>query len=227
MAADKPSAEEEQKIWDSYNHLLLSPDVSRLQKLLAKTELYKMTLGLPGDIVELGVLKGTGFIQLCKLVRIFEPNSAKRVIGFDMFSMPPIDDATDQAAMADYFKEASFDKVDPDSIVDKACAVGMTKSSAILVPGDVCKTVHDFVAESPGFRASLVYMDLDLGAPTAAGLEALWPRVVRGGVVVFDEYAVPRWSESEAVDAFLAKHPDVQIKSLPWARTPTAYIVKP
>ena len=41
---------------------------------------------LPGDIVEIGVFKGTGIAQLLKLREIFIPASNKKVIGFDLFS---------------------------------------------------------------------------------------------------------------------------------------------
>jgi hypothetical protein len=71
-----------------------------------------------------------------------------------------------------------------------------------------------------------LHLDLDLGSATYAALEALWPRVVRGGVVVFDEYAVPRWTESEGVDQFFATR-QVTLRAIPFARTPTAYVVKP
>ncbi len=44
----------------------------------------------------------------------------------------------------------------------------------------------------PGFRISLLHMDLDVEIPTLKALEALWPKVCKGGVVVFDEYAISR-----------------------------------
>lgn len=45
-----------------------------------------MSLELPGDIVEIGVFKGTGIAQLLKLREIFIPASNKKIIGFDLFS---------------------------------------------------------------------------------------------------------------------------------------------
>ena len=44
----------------------------------------------------------------------------------------------------------------------------------------------------PGFRISLLHMDLDVEEPTLKALEALWPKVCKGGVVIFDEYAISR-----------------------------------
>jgi len=45
-----------------------------------------MSLEIPGDIVEVGVFKGTGIAQLLKLREIFIPASNKKVIGFDLFT---------------------------------------------------------------------------------------------------------------------------------------------
>ncbi len=65
-------------------------------------------------------------------------------------------------------------------------------SSVHLVEGDVTQTCEEFVKSNPGFRISYLHMDLDVEVPTLKALEALWPCVVRGGIVVFDEYAIQR-----------------------------------
>ena len=54
---NKEEANVEQLLWDSYNHLMLSPDVERLRKTLAREELFRRTIDIPGDIVECGVFK--------------------------------------------------------------------------------------------------------------------------------------------------------------------------
>ena len=47
----------ETKGWDAYNELLLYGGVDRLNKILARYELFKMVVELPGDIVEGGVFR--------------------------------------------------------------------------------------------------------------------------------------------------------------------------
>jgi hypothetical protein len=54
-----------------------------------------------------------------------------------------------------------------------------------------------FLGENPGVRFSLVHFDCDLYRPTKAALAAIWPRVARGGVLIFDEYAIPAWGGRE------------------------------
>ena len=71
-----------------------------------------------------------------------------------------------------------------------------------------------------------MYLDLDIDKPTYASLNMLYDRIVRGGIIVFDEYACEKWTESNAVDRFLNEHPNLNIKTLLWGRTPTAYIIK-
>ncbi len=104
-------------------------------------------------------------------------------------------------------------------------AAGIDAAQVELVAGDVQHTAGRYARDNPGFRISLLHMDLDLGDPTFAVLTALWPRVVRGGIAVFDEYASPRWSESEGVDRCFA-NTDVRVRTVPHGRTPTAYLVK-
>ena len=44
-----------------------------------------------------------------------------------------------------------------------------------------------YVESHPHLLISLLYLDFDLYAPTKAALDYLLPRVVRGGIVAFDE----------------------------------------
>ena len=77
---------DEKKIWNGYHDLLISNDVSRLRKMFSRYELFKKTLNIPGDIIECGVFKGVSFLFWLKCIKIFLPNSTKKVVGFDMFS---------------------------------------------------------------------------------------------------------------------------------------------
>ena len=70
----------EKEIWDSYNNLLLSDDISRLRKIFARYELFKKTINIPGDIIECGVFKGVSFLFWLKCLKILSPNSSKKVV---------------------------------------------------------------------------------------------------------------------------------------------------
>ncbi|XP_072035106.1 8-demethyl-8-(2,3-dimethoxy-alpha-L-rhamnosyl)-tetracenomycin-C 4'-O-methyltransferase-like [Amphiura filiformis] len=224
VPSTKPAWED--KMWDSYNFLMKCPDVSRLRKLLARHELFKMSLEIPGDIVECGVFKGTGLMQFLKLRQIYIPNSIKKVIGFDLFHTQPELSGNDDTQMNQLFKDAQFTGIDPEELRKAAEAITGNSDSVELIAGDVTKTCQEYATSRPGFRISFLHMDLDVEIPTLKSLEALWPKVCKGGVIVFDEYAISRWSESNAIDKFLEDKPNQKLRTLPWAHTPTAYIIK-
>jgi hypothetical protein len=87
--------------------------------------------------------------------------------------------------------------------------------------------VPEYVEENSGMRICLMHFDADLYRPTLIALEHLWPLVVPGGVVAFDEYGIPPWEgESKAVDEFFAGRKGVKLERFDWASNPGAYIVK-
>jgi len=102
---------------------------------------------------------------------------------------------------------------------------GFDLSEFELIAGDIKDTAFDFVSQRPGFKISLLYLDLDLNIPTYNALFNLWDRVSRGGIVVFDEYAYHQWSETSGADRFF-EDKKITIKSLDFS-APTAYIIKP
>lgn len=213
-------------IWDAYNLLLLGPDIERLRKLLVRYDLFRISLDVPGDIVECGVFKGTGLMLWLKLLQIYCPGSIKQVIGFDVFTSYAKTSGSFEAEQVESFiSESRFQGVTIDEIYEKIKAINLSRDKCELVSGDIRKTASEYVATHPGFRISLLNLDLDLEEATFTALEALWPRVVRGGVVIFDEYSVSRWTESDAVDKFF-NGKSIKLRTLGWARTPTSYVVK-
>ena len=131
-----------------------------------------------------------------------------------------------EVALEGLFTDVQLDHI-PTAEAISSMALRLTGSTKPfeLVSGDIVHTAPEYVAKRPGFRISLLHLDLDVAEPTLAALEAFYPVVTPGGVIVFDEYAVPKWSESDAVTKFFADKPEC-IKCLPWAKSPTAYCVK-
>jgi len=219
----------DQKLYDNFNGFILSSDTKIFGKLLARTLLFNQVKDLPGDIVECGVFKGTGLLTFLKLKKYLCPNTLKKVIGFDFYNSKKLIESLsgiDKEAMSTLFKDRNFEhssncvKYFSENIKN----MGFMEHEFDLVAGDVIETTKQFVSERPGFRISLLYIDLDLGEPTYETLKNMWDRVVSGGIVVFDEYAFHKWSESEGVDKFF-KNKNVQVKSLNYI-CPSAYVIK-
>jgi len=215
----------ENSLWDSYNTLLLSPDTDRIRKLLVRYELFKMTLDIPGDIVECGVFKGAGWMYWLKLLELYARGEQKRVIGFDTFGSfaDSLLDYERESAKA-FTDEAAFEGVNPDDIIASAHQAGF--NNAELVPGDVTETLSEYIKANPGFRISLLHLDFDTYHGTKVALEHMYDLVTPGGLILLDEYGKRGWGESDAVDEFF-NGKGVEIKSVRNSFQPTAYIKKP
>ena len=212
--------------WDSYNSFLLTGTPQRFTKFLLRYELFKGIVDKPGDIVEAGVFKGAGVLYWAKLIEIFNPLSLRRVIGFDTFDGYP--EATiesyEQPVAAEFLADANYNSDSPEKIMEIAASQGL-ENRIELIKGDATFTIKDYVEKNTGFRVALLNSDLDSYHPTAAALEHLYPLVVPGGVIAFDEYGERQWGESQAADEFF-KDKHVMYHSMPWAYSPTAYVVK-
>ncbi len=206
-----------------------------LSRFLAHYEIFKQVADLPGCIAELGVFRGSSLLTFAKLLEIFNAGDrARRVIGFDHFEGlqdfspldgPIIDQMSKSAggwSAAGYEGELleNISIFHADSFIPRAKRVE-------FVNGDIRQSVPDYVAKNPGLRLSLLHFDCDLYEPTMVGLRALYPLVVSGGIVLFDEYGITEWAgESAAVDEYFAGM-NLRVKKLPWLSTPGGFIVKP
>ena len=227
---NKTKVDDNQSIYDAFNNFILSVDRNVFNKLAMRAKLYDMARGLSGDIVECGVFKGSGLFTWLKLIDMYEPNSIKKVIGFDFFGNDFVDkltDTVDRETMRQVFtrdSNLSEDDISIEGFETRLQRAGFKDSKYDLVKGDITKTSYQYLETRPGLRISILYLDMDLDEPTYCALEAFWDRVVPGGLVVFDEYAYHNWSESNAVDRFF-KSKNVKMISTN-IHAPTAYIIK-
>lgn len=102
-----------------------------------------------------------------------------------------------------------------------------TKRSNLVV-GDIKDTLPMFLERNPGLRISLLHFDMDLYEPTLKALEILYPRVLAGGVVCFDEFGLVPWQgETLAVEEYFKKiNIKPVIKKHSFAQTPHGYFIK-
>jgi hypothetical protein len=215
----------EDKTFEIYNqfHYYCRPD--RFRKLFARLELYKLTRGLPGDIFDAGVYKGISSIQFAHMVSTFEPHSSKRVFGFDTFDSVFPRRREDEKFMTD----RHMTSYSPDALQSFTEALERLDmgDQVEIVKGDVVQTIPELLETRPGLRISLLHCDLDVYEPTLEILNSTWARLVSGAVVIFDEYGVDHWGESDAVDEFFAAK-GIRSKLLTTGlnSTPTAYCIK-
>ena len=221
-----------QSVYDKFNNFIFSNDKKLLGKLLHRFEYFLKVKDLPGDIVEVGVFKGSGVSSFIKFIDIYCPNSNKKVVGFDIFNTVEAseilskDGETDKDSMKVVYDRVEHSDLTLESVSERLKGTEVSEDKFKLIKGDVEESLPKFLAENQGFRISLLYIDVDLDRPTYNSLKFLWDRILPGGIVLFDEYEYHKFSESTGVERFLKeKGLDYSLKSTNWV-APTAFIVK-
>lgn len=207
--------------WDYENGFYLTSHVTRLAKMLAHYELYKSIVNLPGHIVECGVYKGASLVRFSTFREILESPYSRKVIGLDAFGKFP-----DQERTADQEFIEKFEREGGHGIsIEELKRVFTHKSLANyeLVQGDLCDTIPKYLSEHPELKVALLHIDVDVYKPSTVILNELYERVVRGGLVVFDDFGTVA-GETQAIDEFF-EGKEVLIEKLPISHIPS-YIRK-
>jgi hypothetical protein len=171
--------------------------------------------------LECGVFKGASFARWATFRELFCLPAAKRLIGFDTFTtFRHADTVRDEFLRGRVVDAAGTECVSITELLRLLQAKGCDRNVE-LVAGDICETVPRYVRDHPEFRISLLNVDVDFRAATETIIRELYPRVCRGGVVVFDDYATFE-GETRAVEELL---PGVKIQKFPFAYSP-CYAVK-
>lgn len=167
-----------------------------IARFLVKYELFKLNLPANGSIIECGVFAGGGLLAWSQFSAILEPyNHTRRVIGFDTFTgFPDVHEKDVQGGSSEHLYVGAFQT--NETIVEeiKRLAAIHDRNRPLghipkveLVVGNACQTIPQYIDQYPHTLISLLYLDFDIYEPTKVALEYLYPRVVKGGIVAFDE----------------------------------------
>lgn len=174
-------------------------DVARF---LAKYEIFKVSLPTNGSVVECGVYSGGGLLSWLHFSAILEPyNPTRRVIGFDTSEgFPGLDEKDTGRGISEHLHVGGFKThADIEEIERFPARKDRNRSlghipKVDLVGGEASQTIPRYVQDNPHLLISLLYLDFDIHESTRVALEHLYPRIVRGGVVAFDELNSPELS---------------------------------
>jgi hypothetical protein len=210
------------KAWDYENGFYLTSDTTRIGKLVAHWELYKMVSNIPGHIVELGVFKGASLIRFATFRNLLESENSRKIIGFDAFgSFPPAFNEHDQKFACNW-EEGAGKGIPVDEL---QTALDQKKIGNIeLIQGNICQTVPEYFAAKPQLRIALLHIDTDIHEPAQCGLETLWSRIVPGGVLVLDDYGT-EYGGTVAVEEFFSNMA-IRLQKFPFSHESPAFIVK-
>lgn len=215
-----------EKIWDYENGFYWFSPFNRISKQISQWEIYQKTLKIPGEIFELGVLKGASLIRWATFREMLENSHSRKIVGFDAFGEFPI--------------HQNADPDDKDFIARHEVYAGngleieeLTKIIKIkgfdnieLKKGDVFDTIPQYLKENPQTKLSLLHLDMDTYHPTAFALDKLWERLSSGGAVVIDDYNSIAGA-TNAVDEFIEKRNlKVELKKATYYSVPS-YFIKP
>ena len=207
--------------WDYENGFYLTSPPQRLCKLLAHFELYKSIVNLPGHVVECGVYKGASLIRFATFREALESPYSRRIIAFDAFGQFPVPPDAADAGFVRAFEGAGGPGIAVEELRTVLAQKGFGNYE--LVAGDILETVPRHVQAHPELKVALLHIDLDVYEPTKVVLDHLYERVVKGGVVVFDDFGTVA-GETRAIDEFLVGR-DLTVQKLPIAHIP-AYVRK-
>lgn len=171
-----------------------------IARFLVKYKIFELGLAATGSIVECGVFAGGGVMGWAHFSAILEPyNHTRRVIGFDTFTgFPEPHEKDTRHGQSEHLHRGAFNTdrsiISEDkhlfALHDQNRPLGHIPKIELVV-GDACETIPQYVEEHPHLLVSLLYFDFDIYEPTKTALQFLYPRVVKGGVVAFDELNCP------------------------------------
>jgi hypothetical protein len=209
------------KAFDYENGFYLTSEPKRLQKLLNHYELYQKIKNLPGEIIELGVFKGASLIRFASFRDSLETTCSRKIIGFDAFGNFPIpqQQAKTDHAFIEKFTQVAGSGISKSELEELLHYKGFRNIE--LIAGDIMETLPEYLKQQPQLRIALLHIDVDVFAPSKLALDSLYPHMVRGGLIVVDDYGTVE-GETLAVDEFIHKH-NLKLQKLPLSNIP-AYI---
>lgn len=160
-----------------------------LARYLVRYELFKKILNIKGSIIECGVYRGASLMLFANLSVVYEPYAFNReIIGFDTFTgFPSVDKKDGVFALSGDLSDVNLDILEESiKLYDKNRPIGHVPKVKII-KGDAVQTIPKYFAENPSVIVSLLYLDFDLYEPTRVALKIIMPRIVAGGIIVFDE----------------------------------------
>jgi len=189
------------KQFDYENNFYLTAPVNRISKFAMHLELFRRTSGLAGDIVECGVFKGASFSRFIKFRGLFENPLSRKMIGFDTFGeYPQAQYEKDMEKRKQFVREAGSKSIEKERLIEVLQKLDLHENVE-LIEGDILKTVPAYKFRNPHLKISLLHIDVDLYEATAVCLKELYPLVVKGGIVILDDYdAFP--GAKKAIDEF-------------------------
>jgi hypothetical protein len=162
---------------------------SLLARILATQEAYKLVIGKPGYIFDVGTWRGQTAV-LCENFRaIYEPlNFSRKIIAFDTFEgyigFSDKDRATQIHQEGTYSLNAIDYRAYLEELIEdheKSNAMGHNFGKHQVIQGDCRLTIQKYFKDNPNAFVSLAFLDVNSYSPTSESVAQIWPRLIPGG----------------------------------------------
>ena len=183
-----------------FGESLIKPEKIQFLLFLLQNQIYKK---IKGDVIEMGVFRGGSIIKMG--LKLKELQSNKLIYGIDTFEGHPHsseEDISENGETYHYkgkYKDTDFDRV-------RKVVLKRGVNNIILYKGEV-----NSISSLKKRRFCFAHMDIDTYISTKQGIEFLKNRMVKGGVILFDDYNDKGTvGEKKAVDELLGKENIIQ-----------------
>ena len=194
--------EEEVKLINTINDYSITPLIRRW--FLIKSIDYINKNRLKGDIVECGIWKGGNLFLSKKINDLYNIN--RKFYGFDTFSgMPKPGKHEDNKVKKIYNTTDQFNwiKVKKNDVIRYANKFFNDISEFRFIKGKVENTLKN--NKNLPKKISLLRLDTDWYDSTKMELNVLYPKVVKGGVLLIDDYGDMKGARKAVDEFFLNK----------------------
>ncbi len=164
-----------------------------LSRILFMHHIYQKIVDVPGIVMDLGTRWGQNLTLFAAFRAMYEPfNRHRRLVAFDTFagfpSISPRDGDSDlmragNIAVTENYQAYLSALMERHEAADPLAHIRKFE----VVAGDAVVEVPAYFVRNPETIVALAYFDFDLYEPTRRCLEAIWPRLVKGSVLGFDE----------------------------------------
>lgn len=150
----------------------------------------------PGDIIEVGTYRGGSLFRMAEHVQRHHAGAfqGRRILGIDTFEGHPYADARDpEHHWQGRFADASVDEV----------RHALASFPFVDVIQGECQEV--FAQRPDDQRFCLAHIDVDIAESAERSIRYVYPRLVPGGAMVFDEYQ--GYGQAAFIDRYFADKP--------------------
>lgn len=212
-----------EKKFEYENGFMATAEPRRFSKFISHLDFFNQTIDLRGEIVELGVFKGNSLFRWIKFRELLSNTYSRKIIAFDVFGEFPKTDFEDDKRERELFiKETDGGFGIEFSELNQLLTEQKINDNVQLIQGDILITLPEYLKNNPHLKISLLHIDLDIYEPTDLALKLLFDRVVKGGIIIFDDYGDFAGANKAIDDFFMHK---IEIKKLSYSHN-ISYLIK-